>query len=397
MKRRLLFLLAIIFSLGVYAQEHEDLYHWSLDLRAGANDMRNYQPEDKRFYWNFTPGVSLEYTVNPLWGLGVNYTYLPFDEVYESKAPVEAFSHEAAVFGSVNLSNLLAKYRRGNWQKFSVYSNFGIGYCFYKFDNKATGSKGGSDCLLRFGELTAEYNITRLWAVGLGAQYRIHQTSNMRRDPRGLAYDFQDFYMAHLNLRYKFGGNRKDKRHVRNISYLDYERARTVSEESALLPVIADLNNKVKELQGEVDDLKGRLNGHIESTNRAIDDLERKALAQAQKEIVDRVFEAIRFDFDSYAIREIDIPPLNELAIFMKENPTWNLRLSGHTDSIGSEEYNQALSERRSAMAKKYLVNKGVSADRIIIDGFGETQPVAPNTTPEGRQLNRRVEVDVRK
>lgn len=349
---------------------------------------REFKPE-------LTPGVSLEYTANPLWGLGVNYTYLPYGDDYGVKGSIDAFAHEASVFASVNLSNLLATYRSGNWQKFNIYSNWGGGYSFYEFDNQVSGLKGDNSCLFRYSDLTAEYNISNLLAIGLGAQYRIHHTNNMRGKLTSTA-DNQDFYMAHLSLRCKFGGSSKDKKHVRNVSYEDYAR-RSVSETPSFLPLLSNLSNKVKELEGRVDDLNGRLNGHIESTNKAISDLERKTMIQAQKEIVDRVFEAIRFDLGSYEIREMDIPSLNELAAFMKENPTWNLRLSGHTDSVGSEELNQTLSERRASAAKNYLMGKGIAANRIIIDGFGDRKPIAPNTTPEGRQLNRRVEMDVRK
>ena len=67
----------------------------------------------------------------------------------------------------------------------------------------------------------------------------------------------------------------------------------------------------------------------------------------------------------------------------------------GHTDSIGSDAYNQKLSERRAASVKTYLTSKGVPADRVYTEGKGETQPVASNATREGRAQNRRVEVEI--
>ncbi|PZO31710.1 MAG: flagellar motor protein MotB, partial [Betaproteobacteria bacterium] len=66
----------------------------------------------------------------------------------------------------------------------------------------------------------------------------------------------------------------------------------------------------------------------------------------------------------------------------------------GHTDSIGSDAYNQKLSERRAQAVKDYMVSKGVAADRIQIKGMGESQPVADNKTKEGRAKNRRVEIE---
>ena len=67
----------------------------------------------------------------------------------------------------------------------------------------------------------------------------------------------------------------------------------------------------------------------------------------------------------------------------------------GHTDSVGSDGYNQKLSMRRSQAVKAYLVSKGIDKTRIYTEGKGEKQPVADNKTPEGRAKNRRVEIEV--
>ena len=67
----------------------------------------------------------------------------------------------------------------------------------------------------------------------------------------------------------------------------------------------------------------------------------------------------------------------------------------GHTDSIGTEAYNQRLSERRANAVKAYLVSKGIESDRVATEGKGELQPVASNKTKAGRAQNRRVEIEV--
>ena len=67
---------------------------------------------------------------------------------------------------------------------------------------------------------------------------------------------------------------------------------------------------------------------------------------------------------------------------------------TGHTDSIGSDAYNQKLSERRAAAVKDYLVSKGIAASKVTTIGKGESQPVATNKTAEGRQKNRRVDIE---
>ena len=73
--------------------------------------------------------------------------------------------------------------------------------------------------------------------------------------------------------------------------------------------------------------------------------------------------------------------------------PSLHLQVEGHTDSVGADEYNQQLSEKRAGAVRDYLVQQGISAGSIESRGFGKTEPVASNETPEGRQQNRRVEM----
>jgi OOP family OmpA-OmpF porin len=81
--------------------------------------------------------------------------------------------------------------------------------------------------------------------------------------------------------------------------------------------------------------------------------------------------------------------------VFLKENPDKRVAFEGHTDSIGTERYNQGLSERRANSARDYVSKKGISASRITTRGFGESKPIADNKTADGRSKNRRVEVKV--
>lgn len=104
------------------------------------------------------------------------------------------------------------------------------------------------------------------------------------------------------------------------------------------------------------------------------------------------------FDFDSYALNEIAKGRLNDLTQAMKEYPQLKIEVHGHTDSKGPDAYNQILSERRAAAVINYLVQQGISEERLTLRAFSENKPAAMNTTPEGkdsakgRMLNRRVE-----
>lgn len=83
---------------------------------------------------------------------------------------------------------------------------------------------------------------------------------------------------------------------------------------------------------------------------------------------------------------------IDEFAIFLNENPGIQVAIHGHTDNLGSDESNLALSQDRSKSVYEYLVSIGISASRLSYQGFGESKPVADNSTPEGRALNRRTE-----
>jgi len=101
----------------------------------------------------------------------------------------------------------------------------------------------------------------------------------------------------------------------------------------------------------------------------------------------------ILFDFDKYVIKESFFAELNEWAEFFLSNPTVTADIYGHADSTGPTAYNQNLSEKRAQAVIDYLASKGVDPQRLTGKGLGENQPVAPNTTKQGRQKNRRVEV----
>jgi OOP family OmpA-OmpF porin len=101
------------------------------------------------------------------------------------------------------------------------------------------------------------------------------------------------------------------------------------------------------------------------------------------------------FDFDKSTIKPEGRQILDQVASQVNTLNLETLIATGHTDSIGTEQYNQGLSERRANSVKSYLIDKGVPADRIYAEGKGETQPVATNKTREGRAQNRRVEIEI--
>jgi OOP family OmpA-OmpF porin len=105
--------------------------------------------------------------------------------------------------------------------------------------------------------------------------------------------------------------------------------------------------------------------------------------------------EGVYFDFDKATIKPEGKAVLDEAAALLKKHERVIVEVAGHTDSVGSEAYNQGLSERRANSVKQYLTEQGVTATRLSARGYGEAQPVASNDTKEGRAENRRVELIV--
>jgi len=109
------------------------------------------------------------------------------------------------------------------------------------------------------------------------------------------------------------------------------------------------------------------------------------------KVILNNIF----FDTNSFELKTESLSELDKLVDFMSVNPTIKIEISGHTDNVGNQQANQVLSENRAKSVYQYLVTNKVDASRLVYKGYGETQPIAPNTTDEGRQKNRRTEFKI--
>ncbi|XP_065584288.1 alpha-agarase-like [Artemia franciscana] len=104
------------------------------------------------------------------------------------------------------------------------------------------------------------------------------------------------------------------------------------------------------------------------------------------------VLQGVHFAFDSAVLTDEAKYKLDEAATTLNGNSLVNVKVVGHTDSIGSESYNQGLSQKRAAAVVEYLSANGVSEYRLTSEGMGEVHPIADNTTDQGRYQNRRVE-----
>jgi len=118
--------------------------------------------------------------------------------------------------------------------------------------------------------------------------------------------------------------------------------------------------------------------------------------AAKEKKAAERIrLPIVHFDFDRYNIKKLYVPDLDQHVAYLSANPSSPVTVEGHTDAIGSDQYNQRLSERRANAVRKYLIEKGITSSRIRVVGYGEQKPIADNKTKEGSAINRRAEFEV--
>jgi outer membrane protein OmpA-like peptidoglycan-associated protein len=153
-------------------------------------------------------------------------------------------------------------------------------------------------------------------------------------------------------------------------------------------------NEQARRAREETEQIRQRREAEIERLWQAlgkIADTERTPLGL----VMTLSSDSIHFDFDKADLRPDDRELLSRIAGVLLTAYGFRLGIHGHTDDVGSGEYNQALSERRAQSVRNYLVGAGIAPDLFTTKGFGKTSPRVRSATPEGRAKNRRVEIAI--
>lgn len=363
----------------------DTLSNWSIEVKTGVNYFRS-NPSPSKFIDRVHPilGGAIDYTINPLVGIGLELLSNPFGGEVNSTTTLDGSTFDVVPYVSVNLSNLLFANRQGLWKKISLYESVGLGVGFYNYSiNNA--SVTNSKTMLASLSSTLEYKMSQHWSLDLEGQYRYYDRANMAG---GFASKGNcEALTASLGLRYKFGAGTKT--HARNVVASAFS---TLSEPikqndfaKDALAQLSDLEKQNTDLEKKLNDLEGQLKPKPVVKQEPV----------VVKPTLPSSFQSIEFNFDSSKLTQNSYSTLDKMALLLN-NGTWSaLKVFGNTDSLGSAEYNQKLSEYRASMVKDYLVKKSVPSSKISTVGNGEEKPVATNETEEGRQKNRRVDFEI--
>jgi len=376
--------------------------HWSVGVKGGANYFRVVPGMISRGdQIHLMLGGTLEYTINPLVGLGLEYNYNPYGHSYQLNATqtgnLDGRTHDVLMYGSINLANLLLPYRTNFWSKMNIYGDAGVGVGFYQFklsdannnvivDSRNFGDGVPETMMAKLG-LNLEYNVTKSIALGGEVQYRYYDRANL--GGVNWAKGNCDALTATIGLRFKLGAT-GEKQHARNITMCEYypKPAPVIINK-----IVKDNTTETLDRLKALEDENAKLNAKINKLNE--DTLNNSSDNQGTG---NSSFQNIEFEFGSDKLTTSSYSSLDQIASTLNNNKaTVRLSVQGYTDYIGTEEYNQKLSVKRANAVKIYLMHKNVPSNSVIIIGYGEKNPIATNETSEGRKQNRRVEFQMTK
>jgi OOP family OmpA-OmpF porin len=399
-------------------KEDRSFAHWSWGINVGGNifdgdvqeSCKKLIPTSKLC---LTLGANVERTFNPIFGLGLEYMFIPYRADPPGNNKLKGDAHEVDVYLSINFLNLLYPEERG--QQWGIFLNAGMGMSFYnaKMTNEETGEvvldsknnpmniTGGKSYVLPFA-LLVEYNITKDFAVGLKAEYRMHNKDNFEGHVVNIRQGNNNdgFMTGTLTFRHKLHLGKEA--HTRNLSY----GRPYIVEES--VGTIEDLRRDIRKLDVEYrDEVKPRIENMEQQVSKIfvmekqvskIPEMEEQIviISETTERMIDLDLKEIEFSLASDVIKPEYYSSIDKVAEVMRENPSYQLEIIGHTDVTGNKEYNTALSEKRANSVRNYLINKGIQGNRISALGRNYFHPVATNQTEEGRKMNRRVEFIVK-
>ena len=352
-------------------------------------------------------GGKLEGNNNEAWRSGI-----------EPASPYESFETTVKYSGSlsaqVSLGNIYYMHRRN---VMIPYINAGAGILGYNIDL--------TDITGQVSEFKSDGNVNEVFfPVGVGAKFNLSPGLNL---DLGYTMNFVDgdnldgyhngpqddkFSYAHLGLEFALGPKSKPQLAVHNpvaamesdyISRNALLQSQLEAERASNAQRLAQMEAEWKKFLTDTD--KDGVSDHFDKCPDTpegtqvdgsgcplkVTSTTKVVVTEADRRIVAEAIRNLEFDFGKATIRSKSFESLNRVAELLKTKD-FSLKLSGHTDNVGSNAANLKLSKDRAESVKSYLVGQGANSSRIEATGYGESQPIASNKTNAGRQKNRRVE-----
>ncbi|MDN3511869.1 MAG: OmpA family protein [Candidatus Jettenia sp.] len=231
-----------------------------------------------------------------------------------------------------------------------------------------------------------------LTSGGQNAVILVSDGEQLIGSPMSKAQDLKEMYGDRVCLYTIFVGNTAEgERELRDLAQEVTCGFSVTADEIASSDDMADFVKKVFLTATQKQDID------IDSDGDGVYDKDDECPDTPQGAIVDPrgcwVVKGITFEYKKWDIKEEFNSNLSNIVDILRKNPNMHIRIEGHTDNIGSMEYNIDLSQKRAQAVKNYLIDKGINESRVSIVGFGYKKPIAPNDTEEGRALNRRAEI----
>lgn len=356
---------ALALAVAPLASADDDLYHGTLELNVGAGVI----PDGSSMHGDTLRHLGLGLNLGERWGLEVVGSELTMDATNGTDIDVNQYRLDALY------------YMADPYQKVRPYAAFGAG------DQQLSGSTIASD------------RKDTVFNAGLGFKYLLAQGFVWRSDVR---------------LFHNTDENANDVVLSTGFSFAFGGQPRPASSEPERAPTPADADNDgVVDSRDQCPDTPAGVrvdaNGcALDSDNDGVPDHRDDCPNTARQYKVNEqgcpieLSEAVSIEMDvqfalnSAEVREQYIPEVRRVADFMQQFDKTQVRVEGHTDSTGTAEYNQQLSQERADAVREVLIERfDLSADRVTAVGFGEARPIAPNDTDAGRQQNRRVVAEI--
>ena len=243
-----------------------------------------------------------------------------------------------------------------------------------------------------------EETITPLYQFGAGISWQFRPNINLSLSHRIALTGTDELDTYQWDTNNQIEGN-NDIQHFTSVS-LSYTLRYPERPERPIIQLIPPVSNRPLIVLEERPFDPSRLLANIQippelEKSPVEEEVENVILTKEEAEVVRKAFDNLEFETGKEVIRLRSYIALNELAGLLINNPDWKLRITGHTDNIGDRESNKQLSQRRAEAVRDYIIEQGVAANRFLVDWYGEERPIADNSTEEGRQKNRRVEMEI--